>query len=244
PGAAPFGNFPQYGRFHPPELRLRRALVGLLRELCPGTGRALLGIDVGCNSGELSIAMFRHLLALPDPHSHSHSGRDPPEPPLDLHLLCCDIDPELILRARRSCPFPHSMTFIPLDIMDPGARDRALNSHLERFGRSAFDLGLCMSVTMWIHLRHGDRGLREFLGFLASRCAFLLLEPQPWKCYRAAARRLRKLGRRDWEHFRELGIRGDVAGRISGILTRECAMELVRSFGNTEWERSILLFRS
>ncbi|NXC25735.1 BN3D2 methyltransferase, partial [Campylorhamphus procurvoides] len=213
---------------------------GLLRELCPGRDPPLLGLDVGCNSGELSIAMYRHLLALPDLPSLSPRG----DSGLDLHLLCCDIDPELIRRARSNCPFPNSMTFLPLDIMDRESRDPLLDSHLERFGRSRFDLALCMSVTMWIHLRHGDRGLREFLEFLSSRCSFLLLEPQPWKCYRAAARRLRRLGRSDWEHFRGLGIRGDVPAGICGILTRDCGMELLCSFGNTEWDRSLLLFRS
>ncbi|NXG20383.1 BN3D2 methyltransferase, partial [Grallaria varia] len=217
----------------PPEGRVRLLPRGLLSALRPRGPRPLLGLDVGCNSGELSVALYRHLVDVPEGESRPDPGasRD------SLQLLCCDIDAELIRRARQSCPFPDSISFVSLDIMDPQARGPLLESHLERFGRSAFDVGFCMSVTMWIHLRHGDRGLLEFLEFLASRCAFLLLEPQPWKCYRAAARRLRKLGRKDFEHFRSLSIRGDVAGGISRILTRECAMELVCSFGNTAWDR-------
>ncbi|NXG07978.1 BN3D2 methyltransferase, partial [Sakesphorus luctuosus] len=238
PGAAPYGNFPHYSRFHPPESRVRLLPPGLLRAV--GTARPLLGIDVGCNSGELSFALFRHLLALPA----GSSQRDAPGTGHSLHLLCCDIDPALIQRAQLSCPFPDSMSFSCLDFMDAGAREPLLRSHLRRFGRARFDLGVCLSVTMWIHLRHGDRGLRAFLAILAATCAFLLLEPQPWKCYRAAARRQRRAGTADLEHFRGLTIRGDVVGEIIGILTRECGMELVCCFGNTDWGRNLLLFRA
>lgn len=54
PGAAPFGNFPHYSRFHPPEQRLCLLPPELLRQLFPPEGperRPILGLDVGCNSG-------------------------------------------------------------------------------------------------------------------------------------------------------------------------------------------------
>lgn len=54
PGAAPFGNFPHYSRFHPPEQRLRLLPPELLRRLFPperSEARPILGLDVGCNSG-------------------------------------------------------------------------------------------------------------------------------------------------------------------------------------------------
>lgn len=53
PGAAPFGNFPQYSRFHPPEQRLRLLPPELLRRLFPQgpETKPILGLDVGCNSG-------------------------------------------------------------------------------------------------------------------------------------------------------------------------------------------------
>ncbi|KFV06986.1 Pre-miRNA 5'-monophosphate methyltransferase, partial [Pterocles gutturalis] len=189
---------------------------------------------------ELSVALYRHLLGL-------REGEGSPEQPAagqDLNLLCCDIDPALIARAQRCSPFPASISFASQDIMDRAAREPFRRSYLSRFGRSTFDIGFCMSVTMWIHLNHGDSGLLEFLSFLASRCRYLLVEPQPWKCYRAAARRLRKLGRNDFDHFRSLAINGDMAERITQILTRDCAMELVCCFGSTSWDRRLLLFKS
>lgn len=186
------------------------------------------------------MALYRHLLGLQE----SEGGLDQPAAGKDLNLLCCDIDPALIERAQQGSPFPASISFANLDIMDCSARGPFLSSYLRRFGRSTFDIVFCMSVTMWIHLNHGDSGLMEFLAFLSSLCKYLLIEPQPWKCYRAAARRLRKLGRTDFDHFRSLAIKGDMAARITQILTRDCAMELVRCFGSTSWDRSLLLFKS
>ncbi|XP_062975835.1 RNA 5'-monophosphate methyltransferase [Elgaria multicarinata webbii] len=240
-GAAPYGNFPDYSRFHPPEGRVRLLPTALLSELFPSPRAGpLLGLDVGCNSGELSIALYRHLLgfkenkASPD---HSTAGKD-------LSLLCCDIDAELIERAKQHSPFPGSISYATLDIMDPNARETVLSCYLSRFNRSMFDICFCMSVTMWIHLNHGDSGLVKFLSCLASKCTYLLVEPQPWKCYRAAARRLRKLGRHDFDHFRSLAINGNMAEKITQILTEDYAMEFVCCFGSTSWDRSLLLFKS
>ncbi|NXL84775.1 BN3D2 methyltransferase, partial [Alectura lathami] len=242
PGAAPYGNFPNYARFHPPEGRVRLLPGGLLPSLFPAEDNPRSCFRWTCRAGqELSVALYRHLLGLQEGKG---SLEQQPAAGKDLRLLCCDIDPVLIERARQSSPFPASISFANLDIMDSGSREPFLSSFLSRFGRSTFDIGFCMSVTMWIHLNHGDSGLVEFLALLSSLCRYLLVEPQPWKCYRAAARRLRKLGRNDFDHFRSLAINGDMAERITQILTRDCAMELVCCFGSTSWDRSLLLFKS
>ncbi|XP_041097432.1 pre-miRNA 5'-monophosphate methyltransferase [Polyodon spathula] len=243
PGAALFGNFINYYSFNPPENRLSLIPASLLQEL--GYSRAadrapLLMLDVGCNSGDLSIALYRHLLGLEDGSSQPGAGgalggRK------QLHLLGCDLDETLIQRAQEGNPFPETVTFLPLDITDRGAREEVLGSYLARCGRPAFDLCACLAVTMWVHLNHGDQGLLELLSSLAALCHHLLLEAQPWRCYRSAARRLRRAGRTDFEHFKQLRVRG-VLG-IRGHLESRCGMKLVRSFGHTAWGRSLLLFR-
>ncbi|XP_007528598.1 RNA 5'-monophosphate methyltransferase [Erinaceus europaeus] len=239
PGAAPFGNFPHYSRFHSPEERLRLLPPELLRQLFPRSSetRPILGLDVGCNSGDLSVALYKHFLSQRDGETCSDATGE-------LCFLCCDIDPVLVERAKKECPFPDALTFITLDFMNQKSQKVLLNSFLNQFGRSVFDIGFCMSVTMWIHLNHGDHGLWEFLAHLSSLCHYLLVEPQPWKCYRAAARRVRKLGLNDFDHFHSLAIRGDMASQIVRILTQDHGMELVCCFGNTNWDRSLLLFRT
>lgn len=183
------------------------------------------------------MALYKHFLSPRDGETCASASSE-------LRLLCCDIDPVLVQRAEKQCPFPDAVTFITLDIMDRSNRTVPVRSFLSQFGRSAFDIVFCMSVTMWIHLNHGDHGLCEFLAHVSSLCHYLLVEPQPWKCYRAAARRLRKLGLHDFDHFRSLAIRGDMASQIVRILTQDQGMELVCCFGNTSWDRSLLLFRA
>ncbi|XP_056416409.1 RNA 5'-monophosphate methyltransferase [Hyla sarda] len=235
PGAAQYGNFRNYYTFHPPEARTSLLPPGLLLELLEkhgGEQEALLALDVGCNTGELSIALYNHLL---QPEGCS-------EPLKYVHFMCCDIDPDLITRAQIANPYTDAITFSTLDITDVSSLGTLCN-FLERFGRSSFHIGFCMSITMWIHLNHGDNGLTDFLNRLKTLCDYLLIEPQPWKCYRSAARRLRKLGRQDFDHFHTLSIRGDMEKEITEIMTKDGSSELIHRFGTTSWDRSLLLFK-
>ncbi|TRY74097.1 hypothetical protein DNTS_026657 [Danionella cerebrum] len=231
PGAATYGNFINYYTFNPPENRLGLIPEALLENLGLDSGdEPVLMLDVGCNSGDLSVALYKHLLG------KNASGSK-------LHLLGFDLDQDLILRAEASNPFPRNIQFIPLDITDDAESQICLSSYLEKHKRSRFHLCTCFAVTMWVHLNHGDTGFKSLLARLASLSDYLLLEAQPWKCYRSAARRLRKLGRSDFDHFKALEIRGDMAAHAGQHLEKHCSMELMQSFGNTSWDRSLLLFR-
>lgn len=187
------------------------------------------------------MALYQHLLLPSDCSSEGPSSAAPEGSPLQ--LLGFDLDEELIHRARSSNPHPENITFIPLDITQDEASRAELGSYLQGFERSTFHLCACLAVTMWVHLNHGDAGLLGLLSRLASLSDHLLLEAQPWKCYRSAARRLRKLGRSDFDHFKTLKIRGDMAEHARDHLERNCGMELVQSFGSTSWDRKLLLFR-
>ncbi|XP_056293381.1 pre-miRNA 5'-monophosphate methyltransferase isoform X2 [Pseudoliparis swirei] len=233
PGAAPYGNFMNYYTFNPPENRLSLIPSTLLQDLGHGGGlQTTLLLDVGCNSGELSVAFYKHLVPAPASREESDESR--------VHLLGLDLDETLVQRAQQNNPLPGNISFIPLDITKGADR---LREYLDRHGASRFHLCLCLAVTMWVHLNHGDSGLLRLLSGLASVSQHLLLEAQPWKCYRSAARRLRKLGRSDFDHFKSLKVRGDVAEHAREHLERNCGMELVQSFGSTTWDRKLLLFR-
>ncbi|XP_033483051.1 pre-miRNA 5'-monophosphate methyltransferase [Epinephelus lanceolatus] len=231
PGAAPYGNFINYYTFNPPENRLSLIPATLLQDLGYRDQNTLI-LDVGCNSGELSVAFYKHLLQEPVSQQESADSR--------VNLLGFDLDEILIQRAQQNNPLPDSISFIPLDITKDTDQ---LQDYLKQHGCSHFHLSLCLAVTMWVHLNHGDAGLLQLLSRLASISQHLLLEAQPWKCYRSAARRLRKLGRSDFDHFKSLKIRGDVAEQAREHLERHCGMELVQSFGSTTWDRKLLLFR-
>lgn len=181
---------------------------------------------------ELSVAFYRHLVQQPVSQAES-DGRK-------VKLLGFDLDEILIQRAQQTNPLPSSVSFIPLDITED---TQQLQDYLNLQGCSHFHLCLCLAVTMWVHLNHGDSGLLQLLSHLASISQHLLLEAQPWKCYRSAARRLRKLGRSDFDHFKTLKIRGDIAARATEHLETNCGMELIQSFGSTAWDRKLLLFK-
>ncbi|XP_058486732.1 pre-miRNA 5'-monophosphate methyltransferase [Solea solea] len=233
PGAAPHGNFINYYTFNPPENRLSLIPASLLQDLGYNRGEEnTLLLDVGCNSGDLSVAFYKHVVQEPVSEDESEKSR--------VHLLGFDLDEALIQRAQQTNPLPRSISFIPLDITTDTEQ---LQRYLEQHGCSHFHLSLCLAVTMWVHLNHGDSGLLQLLSHLASISQHLLLEAQPWKCYRSAARRLRKLGRSDFDVFKTLKIRGDMATHAREHLERDCGMELIQSYGSTVWDRKLLLFR-
>ncbi|KAM4613927.1 pre-miRNA 5'-monophosphate methyltransferase [Polymixia lowei] len=237
PGAAPYGNFINYYTFNPPENRLSLIPATLLQDLgYRDSHQTTLMLDVGCNSGELSVALYKHLVQKPQSVKDTLSDGT-------LHLLGFDLDDNLIQRAQQSNPLPQNISFIPLDITKDTASQSHLEDYLKRHGCSHFHVCFCLAVTMWVHLNHGDSALLEFLSRLASVSQHLLLEAQPWKCYRSAARRLRKLGLSKFDHFKTLEIRGDMAEHAREHLERRCGMELLQSFGSTAWDRKLLLFK-
>uniref|UniRef100_UPI003AAEC671 pre-miRNA 5'-monophosphate methyltransferase n=1 Tax=Centroberyx gerrardi TaxID=166262 RepID=UPI003AAEC671 len=237
PGAAPYGNFINYYTFNPPENRLSLIPKTLIQDLVYSDSHGTtLMLDVGCNSGELSVALYRHLQQKPRSEEDTKAAGT-------LHLLGFDLDESLIRRAQQTNPLPTNISFIPLDITEDTESRSQLEGYLNRHGCSRFHVCVCLAVTMWVHLNHGDSGLLELLSRLASISQYLLLEAQPWKCYRSAARRLRKLGRCDFDHFKTLRIRGDVAQHATEHLERRCGMELLQSFGSTAWDRKLLLFK-
>lgn len=79
---------------------------------------------------------------------------------INTNVLAIDIDQTLIKRARKMFT-DKSITFKCLDIMD-NLQKNEISTYLETKFIEHFSITFCFSVTMWIHLNHGDDGLKRF----------------------------------------------------------------------------------
>lgn len=97
---------------------------------------------------------------------------------------------------------------------------------------------------MWIHLNHGDSGLVKFLRDVCSISqGFVVVEPQPWKCYRNASRRLRKAKAGEFPLLNGLELKGNMESHIDNIVEKECKFERVAVTDENEWQRKIIIYR-
>merc|ERR1711915_1077989 len=152
----------------------------------------------------------------------------------EVKILGVDIDSLLINRAIENNVAKDDITFKTLDLMsDENEVTDTLRSFLSPYDRNRFDLICVFSVTMWIHLNHGDQGLKTFIKFLCRNCKFLLLEPQPWRCYQTAARRMRKLGQKEFEQMKDLEIRGPEVEKSIIEMCQEEGMVVEVEFGES-----------
>ncbi|XP_063229743.1 pre-miRNA 5'-monophosphate methyltransferase isoform X2 [Bacillus rossius redtenbacheri] len=157
------------------------------------------------------------------------------------HFLAVDLDPVLTSRARESNLHGDNITYECVDAVGDDARDKAFADYLGRMGRDRFDVAFCFSVTMWVHLNHGDEGLQLFLEGLARWADTLVIEPQPWKCYRAAVRRLGRHGA-CFPHYESIA-RRDTLTTIGTLLTEHCHFAEVFRSDPSLWGRTIIIYQ-
>jgi len=157
-------------------------------------------------------------------------------------ILGVDIDPVLVQRSSEMNEHTESVSFCELNVTVDDDRRRVLGSFLRQCSTSRFDIIFMFSVTMWIHLNYGDSGLKELLLYVASMTTYLVVEPQRWKCYTAAQRRMKRLRCKPFEHFSALQWRCNVDVEIVTFLQSHCGMQLIETFGETGWNRKLLLF--
>lgn len=283
--SAPFGNFHTYYAFNAPSERLQYVPPQMAdfimhtktkRAIDSSAGSAPPSfhfLDVGCNEGDLTIALLNHLLTGLRGESNqppvASSAIPPSTPSLRphastlVHAVGVDIDPLLIERAKgkvdaslnaidtrisddRVTPRP-TLQFDAIDVMENDAIERIhglIRGVAPGVASSPhpFDLVCCYSITMWIHLNHGDVGLQHFLTSLSSLTQNLILEPQPWHCYRNARERWRRKGKADPPAMKELKWRQDVEQRMIEFVTNTCGMRLRADLGCTKWQRKVLWF--
>eukprot|EP01116_Phalansterium_solitarium_P017717 TRINITY_DN4437_c0_g2_i2.p1 TRINITY_DN4437_c0_g2~~TRINITY_DN4437_c0_g2_i2.p1 ORF type:complete len:234 (+),score=71.82 TRINITY_DN4437_c0_g2_i2:87-788(+) len=228
-GHAPHGNFHRYYNFNPVEERLSR-----LRDAFNTDNAALdplssplAVLDVGCNQGDLTVRLHDFL------NERCPGG---------VRTLGVDLDTVLIQRAAELHSRADEVSFEALDVMVDSAM-ATMTAFLRKLGKDRFDLVTCFSITMWIHLNYGDDGLFKFLRRVASLARNLIIEPQPWSCYRSAQQRHRKLGLPPHPLFSALSVRTDVEPRIIEFVTKECGMTKHLVLGETKWKRTLIWYK-
>ncbi|XP_044742633.1 probable RNA methyltransferase CG11342 isoform X2 [Chrysoperla carnea] len=155
-------------------------------------------------------------------------------PDINLNLIGIDIDPTLIQRAVDSNEFPNNISYINLDFMNKKSSESSLN-------HEKFDFVFCFSITMWIHLNNGDSGLVNFIKDICQIAELILIEPQPWKCYKTAVRRMKRSCNEEFPLFSQLKIRNNVDDYILDLIKQEGFHQIFETL-NSEWGRKIILF--
>ena len=272
------GNFPRYYDFHPCQERTRLLqrpdVAALLEELVKGVqdraergaAPALRYLDVGCNAGDLTVAMHDLLGAVGSAGGSGEGAERPVKRARGSvpHVVCTvgvDVDEALVDRATGLCA-TRAVAGCEFKVLDVAAATADGPAPGEGGGGpgigrrwegipaaegQGYDVISLFSVTMWIHLNHGDDGLRRTMRRLAAVAApgaLMLLEPQHWKNYRKAHQRVRRLGLPDFEFppsrlgFGPDSIRGAVIG-----FAREAGWDPVLELEESKWKRQMVLLR-
>ncbi|KAK4705780.1 7SK snRNA methylphosphate capping enzyme, partial [Phenoliferia sp. Uapishka_3] len=136
-------------------------------------------LDLGCNAGKLTVEVVTYLGA-----TSSHG---------------IDIDPILISRATQlalDAQIP-TCTFSEADFMTSSSTFFASSSLSGSPSEKPFDCILLLSITKWLHLHHGDAGLRNLFSalhsYLEKNGGTLVVEPQEWENYVKAANKNKAL---------------------------------------------------
>jgi SAM-dependent methyltransferase len=156
------------------------------------------------------------------------------------HILGVDVDKALIEVSNEKIKRPQ-ITFLTCDMTKD---DQVLNQFLNNHGKTSFDVVFCFSVSMWVHLNHGDEGLSKFFRTIHDVCrGILVLEPQPWKCYMTAKRRMVKLKQSEFQHFEQIcEHRNEKLLPHIISLCKNAGFKWLSTLGETNWKRPIMVF--
>lgn len=153
-------------------------------------------MDIGCNEGLITLALAtrygtRSMVGVDiDEHlirrACSHLREERTAAMLRSHLARQGGTSASERRAAKTALAALAQTwFVHGDFIESRAENNSL------------DCITALSISKWIHLHRGDAGLRAFFAKVYSLLApggYFVLEPQPWKSYRAAAAKLRRNG--------------------------------------------------
>ncbi len=226
PGSAQFGNFINYYQFNSAENRIDLLPDSIWKEQSSKSGNdnKFIVLDLGCNAGNLTQILYEYLV--------KHTEKD-------VHILGIDIDPLLIERCIEHNQHETNVTYKCMNIMDNDTD--GVSEYLKQFNRTRYDAVFSLSLTMWIHINNGDEGLMDFLKKITLLANLLVVEPQPWKCYLTAMRRMSRSGK-TFDKFKELKVRENVEDWIQSTLVEEDVFKVIFQTTPTRWNRKICFY--
>ncbi|KAH8365873.1 hypothetical protein KR093_006747 [Drosophila rubida] len=231
PGAVQYGNFMNYYQFNSAVERVKllpsRDIWQPKLSDTRSENTPYLVLDVGCNCGVFTQLLQQFL---------EEQLQRP------VHVLGVDIDERLIERAKAENTCLDKISYFTADVLNADEFDAPVQAFLDQHQCQKFDVICCYSITMWIHLNHHDNGLQFFLRKLSLMAELFVVEPQPWKCYQTAERRLKKTGE-VFPLFLQLKWRSDVEQQIQQYLEQELCRRSVYESTPTKWQRRICFFR-
>ncbi|XP_051158227.1 pre-miRNA 5'-monophosphate methyltransferase [Leptopilina boulardi] len=225
-----YGNFLNYYNFHSAEERIQQLPLNIWNS-SDEVDYKFSALDIGCNSGNLSCLLYNFL-----------QDNVSPKDKCKISLLGIDLDSKLIDKAQLQCPTSSVIKFECLDFLSQD-REQLISDHLKSINKSKFNVAFCFSITMWIHLNHGDEGLIKFLKTVCEISDMIVIEPQQWKSYRNASRRLRKANVDDFLLLNKLKLKGDMYMHIAKILKNECNFSNVTITNENNWQRRLLIYK-
>jgi len=131
------GNFHNYYQFNKPKDRLD-LLENYIDKIKNNSKeqKPFLILDVGCNEGDLTFELFQMITKVDEKRTV---------------ILGIDLDQVLIERAIRKNQQKENIQFQVLNVMEEDVMQR-LQDFLLQYGKVKFDLVMCFSITMWIHI--------------------------------------------------------------------------------------------
>lgn len=234
PGAVPHGNFINYYDFNSAEDRIKLLPSSLdiwnIPEESDSNGNPYLILDVGCNVGNFTQLLYGFLVE-----------RFPAQ---QIYILGIDIDPVLIRRANEANQHLKNVFYLCYNMMEyKVSNNDCIANFLKSYDKKRFDVVCCFSITMWIHLNNGDNGLKLFLESVANLSEILIIEPQPWKCYLSAVRRMKRANANSFSLFPTLKMRNNVESDIKDYLGIEKGLDISFESDPTKWKRKIYFFK-
>ena len=215
-----YGNFHNYYTFHPVSNRTKH-IEEILKFIAEQWNvqtplhqkDAFRYTDIGCNEGDLTLEIAKQLsnrISYPSLSSQLKVVENdtvfvPQRRKTKIICTGLDLDADLIQRAQRKVSEDAGLqpnivaNFEKIDVLH---EDIVLHQNVESSTdcvtpsiEYSSDFTTLFSTTMWIHIHGGDDGLRRVLQKICAVTRhWILLEPQPSKCYGRAAIRLRRLG--------------------------------------------------